>query len=138
MSAKPTIAQIRQLHRENATWPLELKQVPSSEWDQSQIAAAFPESEGGSFVLEHWRSRHFQCTVWNQGSATRLSINRTDYDLNTRHPRADITWDDLQRLKSEAGYGHLTAVEIYPPDKRVVNVANMRHLFIVDAPEFMW
>jgi hypothetical protein len=64
---------------------------------------------------------------------------RTEYDPDTCRPRDGIGWDDLQRLKGEAGYGEYCAVEIYPPDADVVNVANMRHLFILKSPPaMMW
>lgn len=44
-----------------------------------------------------------------------------------------ITWDDLQWIKRAAGYGDREAVEVYPLDDDVVNVANMRHLWILPA-----
>lgn len=43
----------------------------------------------------------------------------------------NITWDELMELKRQAGYGHRLAIEFYPPDADIVNVANMRHLFII-------
>ena len=59
----------------------------------------------------------------------RLSINRTTLGANGRWDE-NITWDDLQRLKREAGYGDKDAVEVFPADVDVVNVANMRHLWV--------
>lgn len=41
--------------------------------------------------------------------------------------------NDLQRLKRECGRGDLDAVEVYPRDCDVVNVANMRHLFVFES-----
>lgn len=49
-----------------------------------------------------------------------------------------ITWDELQHAKRLVGYGNHCAVEIYPPDHSIVNVANMRHLWITEMPEFAW
>jgi len=50
-----------------------------------------------------------------------------------------ITWDDLQRLKREAGYGDREAVEVYPPAACVVNEANIRHLWILPSRmPFSW
>lgn len=136
MSRRPTIGQIRQFTRENKGRPLHLVEVPRAEWTERMTLHAFAPT--GSIAVQVFQSREFLLVVWDQAGTTRLSVMRTDFDIRTRHQRADITWDDLQRLKSEAGFGDATAVEIYPPDKRVVNVANMRHLFIVDAPDFMW
>jgi hypothetical protein len=45
-----------------------------------------------------------------------------------------ITWDTLQLLKRECGHGERWAVEVYPPDTDIVNVANMRHLWLLRAP----
>jgi len=50
-----------------------------------------------------------------------------------------ITWEELQSLKDQSGYGNCCAVEIYPPNKDIVNVANMRHLWIpVEDPKYRW
>jgi len=52
-----------------------------------------------------------------------------------------IGWNDLQELKRQAGYGDALAVEVYPPAVDVVNVANMRHLWILDEDldlPFVW
>ncbi len=83
-------------------------------------------------------SRFFFVQVYRDNGFVRLSINRTELD-NDGNWRADITWDELMRCKIEAGYGDKWAVEVYPPTEAVVNVANMRHLFLLDeAPEFAW
>lgn len=68
----------------------------------------------------------------------RMSVNRTALTKDGNWD-ADIGWEELQRLKAEAGYGNMDAVEIYPSDKDVVNVANMRHLWILSEPlAFAW
>lgn len=87
-----------------------------------------------------WRSSRFVVVLWMEpNGARRLSINRTEIDALTGHQKDGISWDDLQRCKSEAGFGETCAVEIYPPDDQVTNVANMRHLFLLDTPpSFMW
>lgn len=83
-------------------------------------------------------SRFFFVQVYRDNGFIRLSINRSELD-NDGNWRADITWDELMRCKIEAGYGDKWAVEVYPPTEAVVNVANMRHLFLLDeAPEFAW
>lgn len=86
-----------------------------------------------------WRSRDFLAMSYiNAATGTlRLSICRTKVD-NQGMWLADITWDELQRIKRECGYGDKWAVEIFPPDEHVVNVANFRHLWLVDMPAFAW
>jgi len=45
----------------------------------------------------------------------------------------------LQEIKSAVGYGDRDAVEIFPAQKDLVNVANMRHLWIVpESIPFAW
>lgn len=67
----------------------------------------------------------------------RLSINKTSHNGDTWDD--NITWDELQKIKNECGYGDACAVEIFPPDESVVNVANMRHLWLLpEPPSFMW
>lgn len=43
-------------------------------------------------------------------------------------------------MKAEIGRGDLFAVEIFPPDVDIVNIANMRHLWVVPAEmvPFAW
>lgn len=53
--------------------------------------------------------------------------------------RDGITWDDLMSVKRDCGYGDRWAVEVFPADAEIVNVANMRHLWILpQAPAFAW
>mgnify|MGYP001611697393 FL=1 len=87
-----------------------------------------------------WRSRDYlvvEYPVPGLSGIRRLSINRT---ARAARSWADgIPWDDLQRLKREAGYGHLDAVEVYPADEDLVCVAPMRHLWVLDGPlPFAW
>ena len=66
----------------------------------------------------------------------RLSVNAVKQRFGVW--KDGITWDQLQEIKRLTGYGDLCAVEIYPPDEHLVNVANLRHLWIVPEPPFMW
>jgi hypothetical protein len=51
-----------------------------------------------------------------------------------------ITWEQLQQIKRQVGYGEFDAVEVYPDDDDVVNVSNMRHLWILEPGSlpFAW
>src|SRR5690606_15920558 len=86
-----------------------------------------------------WRSRDFLVQgVKEPAGIIRLSICRTNLDRKGDWTDG-ITWDQLQRLKSEAGFGDLDAVEVYPAASDVVNVANLRHLWVFPAPlPFAW
>jgi hypothetical protein len=90
-----------------------------------------------------WRSRKFLVQEHLEKGVIRLSVidaskikafGKQDYKFGD-----SITWDDLQRIKAEVGYGDRCAVEVYPPDSLIVNVKNMRHLWILDEiPPYCW
>lgn len=87
-------------------------------------------------LIEVWRSRDFLVQVYGERDGiVRMSVNRATLEAHTGRWHDNITWDELQRCKSEIGRGHLDAVEIFPADRDVMNVANMRHLFIM--PELL-
>lgn len=123
-----TREQRRKLERENRKHPATLQEVPRHEWpnpDAPQVR-----------VL---RSRDFLVQIWEEPLPTlvRLSVSRTTH--NGQRWDDGITWDELQRIKREAGYGNHDAVEVFPADRDVVNVANMRHLFVLADPlSFAW
>lgn len=84
------------------------------------------------------RSREFVMQVFEEADGMlRLSVNRTHVDPATLRWLDGITWDELQELKSQAGYGDREAVEIYPADTNVVNVGSLRHLWVLPAGERM-
>ena len=50
-----------------------------------------------------------------------------------------ITWDQLNDIKSGVGFSDHFAVECYPETDNIVNVANMRHLWILpERLPFSW
>ena len=105
-------------------------EVPKEQWQKQKF---IPKN------LERvFRSDDFLVQVFDEVelNITRLSINRVTR-LGKRWV-VGITWDELQEIKRLLGLGDKCAVEIYPPEKDVVNVANMRHLWITEPPYFMW
>ncbi len=70
--------------------------------------------------------------------AIRISVNRTRKGIG-RSFADGIHWDSLQMIKDVAGFSDFDAVEVYPKKSDIVNVANMRHLFVVkDKLKFAW
>lgn len=116
-----TRAQRRQLARDNSKQSAVLQEVRRSEWPNNQECT----------LLRVFRSRDFLVQEFAEESTAvvRLSICRTSITGN----RWDdgISWEDLQSLKSQCGYGDYDAIEIFPADRDVVNVANMRHLWVM-------
>jgi hypothetical protein len=69
----------------------------------------------------------------------RLSVLRTTLDAHTGRWLDGIAWDQLQDIKAQCGYAHHDAVEVYPRACDTVNVANLRHLWVMREPvAFGW
>lgn len=136
MSSRNAIAKAKQkqIRAYNAKEPARLRAVPREEWPLIVALAK-------NAPIAVFRSRDFLLQVYQAEGATRLSICRTAMGSSAEGWMSEdgITWDQLQCLKREAGYGDQFAVEIYPSDADVVNVANMRHLWVLDNPlAFAW
>ncbi len=116
--------------RENSKWPNFLKSVPSELWPKYHVMLR---------PLELWRSREFLVQIFKPvNGGERMTVNRTEID-ETGAWKQNISWDDLMKLKTQCGRHDRWAVEIYPPDEKIVNVANMRHVWLVEeAPSFAW
>lgn len=68
----------------------------------------------------------------------RLSINRAYVDRSGQWLDG-ITWDQLQAIKNQLGYAGHDAVEVFPREGKLVNVANLRHLWVLHEPlAFAW
>lgn len=131
MSVAVTRLQREQLARDNLQYGEHLQEVPSGR--------AFSSSDGSHGPMRVWRSRQFLVVLWLEKTGfTRLTCQRSKVNPDGSWVEG-ISWDDMQRLKSEAGFGHLWAVECFPPDSEVVNVANLRHMFLLnEPPAFGW
>lgn len=130
MSVSASPEQRRRLAIENASYPNHLISIHPSEWRP----VAWDKCER----IEVWRSRNFLVQIFAQANgAERLTVCRTKVMGHTWQD--GISWDDLQKLKAECGRGKKWAVEIFPAEQEVVNVANMRHLWVLpDPPAFAW
>lgn len=106
--------------------PEKLTEIPREEWGR------FTQSG----LSQVWVSRKYLVQLFNEQTSNgiaRLSICRTT--LNSQGRWNDgLSWDELQAIKREVGYGNYYAVEVYPRDCDIVNVVNMRHLWICEFP----
>lgn len=119
------------MRKNAASWPAHLVEVPESEWPAHR-------PEHGPRAVRIWRSRHYfaqQYAVPTLGNieVRQLTVNRVTM-RGDGHWDQDIPWDDLQRCKRETGHGDWYAVEVYPRDRDLVHVANMRHLWLLAEP----
>lgn len=125
---------VESLLRMGKTNPFEFMAVRESKWTMQRPGDPYP--------CRVWLSVAFLAVVYKQGGDTashRVSINRVEFDTAEGRWKEGITWDELQAIKAGIGFGDRCAVEIFPPDKSLVNVANMRHLWILkEPPDFMW
>lgn len=88
--------------------------------------------------VQVWLGGGLMVQVFADRPCTRLSVSRTTTNGQGRW-RDGITWDELQDAKSQIGMGDRWAIEIYPAEDDLCNVANMRHLWILDeAPACAW
>ena len=116
----------RAMARRVASWPKRLTEVPRDEWPVGVVGAGRPPR-----IV--FRSQDFIALVYDdtfdEQTYHRISVCRTTMKPDG-HYEDQITWEELMRVKNECGYGDEWATEVYPPDNEVVNVANMRHLWI--------
>jgi hypothetical protein len=133
---KINLREMRQeLKDKNSTVGNKLVPVSKDEWPTAMMH--------NEELQRVWRSREFLIQEYLEDGHIRLSVidvrkikafGKHDYKFGE-----SITWDDLQRIKAEVGYGDRCAVEVYPPDNLIVNVQNMRHLWILnEIPSYCW
>ncbi len=91
--------------------------VPPEDWPAGVAAPA-----GLYRLRKNSRFIVFECHA--RGGAALLMVQRLD-------GQPGITWDELYAVKALCGYADHEAVEIYPEASRLVNSANMRHLFVL-------
>lgn len=119
----------RFMKRENRQRPVLLTPVPRDQWP----------NDNNKKRIDVWISREALVQVFNEANGVqRLSINSTSVQPNGQW-KEGFTWDELQDIKRQVGRGDRWAVEIYPSDQEIVNVANMRHLWLLpEPPSFGW
>jgi hypothetical protein len=125
-----------QLVRENGAFGPTLQLMPRAQWPT--LESAKDAGGAGATLVGVWRSRTFLAMLFHEGRWSRLSVIRTRLRDDGRWEDG-VTWDELQACKREAGFGAWWGLEVYPADDAVVNVANMRHLWLFDVPPpFGW
>jgi hypothetical protein len=116
----------RFLARESQKFSEEMQMIPYEEWPSIHKS-----TELKCKPLALWRSKKFMAQVVEEPNGSiRISINRTS--INSKYEFIDgISWDDLQNIKNQIGFQDFDCIELYPAREDVVNVANIRHLFVL-------
>jgi hypothetical protein len=125
-------ALVRHTREQCKAWPVHLEPVPESDWPprRGRTDEQYPKAL--------WRSRRYLVQMYPQPpfngvEVRRLSVNRVTLGPGG-HWDENIPWDDLMRCKRESGHGDWYGIEIYPRDRDIENVANMRHLWLLAEP----
>lgn len=88
-------------------------------------------------VLGIWMSQNYSAVAWavhdRSDFICRLVINRRELEPDGSWKQG-ITWDDIQSIKHDCGYGDYDALEVYPRDVNLVFDAPMRHIWVVKEP----
>lgn len=121
---------MKKLEEKQNKLPDTFSPVPQYEW---------PNEGRRENLIEVWMNRYFLVQIYREENGVkRLSILRAA--LKNDMGWADrITWDELQEIKNQCGFSDMAAVEVFPPSCDVVNVANMRHLWVLPSvPSYCW
>lgn len=83
---------------------------------------------------EVWVSNKYLVQVFiEDNDIIRVSINRTTKNSEGEW-EDNLTWDEIQQIKTDIGAADLYAIEVYPRGRDVVNIANMRHIWLLPEP----
>ena len=114
-----------------ASYPDTLQVVPENDPD-------IPYSSHPQDIEKIYRSKKFTVILWKPGVGfgsysvgQRFSVWRTSWDSKEKRYVGDIKWDEIMDIKREMGLGERLAIEYYPADSETVNLANMRHVFLI-------
>jgi hypothetical protein len=129
MNRKQFINASRFLAMENKRFPDHLIELQVKDFD---LETKHPDMT--KYPVRIWHSNRFCVQAFEEKPGiVRLSVNRAL--LKPDGSWLDgITWDELQDIKRQCGFGDNDAVEVFPSDKDIQNVANMRHLFVFLEP----
>lgn len=111
--------------------PLSMTLIPRDRWPTAYRNSAEAPTKA-------WESRKCLAQLYDIGAregrtAMRLSVCRVTLQDNG-HWEQNLTWEELMTVKRECGFADWYAVEIYPRDRDIVNVANLRHLWLLATP----
>lgn len=116
---------------EAAKRPATLYEVPKERWPPRYRLD--PDAPTHVWESRKYLVQMFDVEPFQDIDTRRLTVSRVTLK-DDGHWDENLTWEELMQVKREIGYSHWYAVEIYPRDKDIVNVANMRHLWMLARP----
>jgi hypothetical protein len=117
---------------EAAKRPVRLTELPRSQWPASMVVGA-RHAPSAVWISQRYLVQMFDELPFNGITVIRLTVCRTTLG-GDGHWDAALAWEELQQIKSDVGFGSWYGLELYPRDIDVVNVANMRHLWLLEQP----
>lgn len=115
------------IKEESKAFGHELEEIPA----ETRNLTLMDRNGATQTLLKVFRSRRFMVQIYQNGNWLRISVNRSEYLPDSDCWKEGISWDDLMEVKAQIGFSDHDAIEIYPKDSDVVNVTNMRHLFLI-------
>ena len=76
-----------------------------------------------------WKNSKYQVSEFDDGDVIHLSIKRIDIE-------AIHDWRELQEIKNKIVGEENEAIEIYPAESRLVDMANQYHLYVFKDPNY--
>lgn len=123
MNRRETRNRQKHLNQVNKHYSDTFVPIMRSEWPE--------EMQKAERLLQVFRNKNFLVQIFKEKASIRLSVSRTM--LKTKGQWSDnISWDELYMIKNAIGYRDCMFVEIYPREADLVNVANMRHLWMIE------
>lgn len=115
----------------------ESKKYSATEVTEIPLPTKFEGNPKSPFKV--FRTRDHLIQIYREATGhIRISVNKVAV-FDNGDWEDGISWDTLMWVKKQLGYGDCHAVEVYPREEDVVNVANIRHLFILEEPlPFIW
>ena len=119
----------REMARTNRQRPEVLTPLPREMWPEHGDPNVF-----AVFVSRRYLAQLFE----EEDGVVRVSVCRTELNEAGTGWRDNLSWDELMEVKRQVGLGENYAVEVLPPDKDIVNVANMRHFWVLPERVVGW
>lgn len=133
MNRQERRAMVKEQHAYVKQRPAKLTLVPRDEW---------PRLDETQLPMRCWVSRDYLVQLYDVIEFPpepayiiyRMSVCRVRLSKSGTRWQDNLTWDELQTIKREIGFGDWYGVEVYPRDCDVVNVANIRHVWLMELP----